>query len=575
MPESETERERVLVTGAAGTVGSFVVTELLERGYRVTAVDRPGTTYPRPPEGASLDVRSGDLTNPGFCEEVMEGADRVIHTASVSPAVLAKPGKHKLFGSSDASGADTVHGHGSSSRNETYGLGASHRGSGSAETTGSGESHGQPHSTNAEVVRILYEAARRANVKIFVYYSAGSIYKSADTIIDEEAPLRPTDDFQRGKVEAEETLRELARLPGPSYVILRPSLIYGPGVRLFAGNLAAFPPVLWLLTGGRMVGFTGGPKSNWLHAEDAARCGVFVMEKERAWGETLNIADDTPLSLGQILTAGVRAYRLPVEAVFPLPPKWMVRTVFRIIDSNWVFKLLNLPLAGLWTFIRIRNRCTSEIRPRLDRTALAYLSHDIVLGNRKIKELGFRLKWPDMRKAYPSVLRWYQDHRWVPTGQQLGESRDVELSLRISMKGSHSPSHPLPPSHQNLQPGQATLALRLTLPKLFALEVNRRFQAEGSCLLAGLADNVSCSGTVELHPVQGRVLYDLDLRSNEGEPLHLRGATDVKRENLKETLSGVNTIVYDDEGREVTRADFRIDLAAEILPALSSVRVKV
>ena len=38
--------ETVLVTGAAGTVGGYVVRELVAKGKRVIATDRPGSRFP-------------------------------------------------------------------------------------------------------------------------------------------------------------------------------------------------------------------------------------------------------------------------------------------------------------------------------------------------------------------------------------------------------------------------------------------------------------------------------------------------------------------------------------------------
>ena len=40
--------QTVLVTGAAGCVGAYLVDELLAHGHRVVATDRPGTPVPEP-----------------------------------------------------------------------------------------------------------------------------------------------------------------------------------------------------------------------------------------------------------------------------------------------------------------------------------------------------------------------------------------------------------------------------------------------------------------------------------------------------------------------------------------------
>ena len=46
--------ETVLVTGAAGTVGAYVVQEVLKAGHRVVAVDRPNSRWDHP-KGAAIE----------------------------------------------------------------------------------------------------------------------------------------------------------------------------------------------------------------------------------------------------------------------------------------------------------------------------------------------------------------------------------------------------------------------------------------------------------------------------------------------------------------------------------------
>ena len=70
------QTQKVAVTGAAGTVGGYVIDLLRENDYSVIAIDRPGTL---PEEGDhGYEVRMGDLTDRAFCESCLEGADHII-----------------------------------------------------------------------------------------------------------------------------------------------------------------------------------------------------------------------------------------------------------------------------------------------------------------------------------------------------------------------------------------------------------------------------------------------------------------------------------------------------------------
>ncbi|TWD80203.1 nucleoside-diphosphate-sugar epimerase [Kribbella amoyensis] len=76
--------KRVLVTGAAGRIGSAVVAELLGRGVEVTALVLPGTAAP------VKRVRwvEGDAADPVSCREALAGVDGVVHLA-------ARPAPHR------------------------------------------------------------------------------------------------------------------------------------------------------------------------------------------------------------------------------------------------------------------------------------------------------------------------------------------------------------------------------------------------------------------------------------------------------------------------------------------------
>ncbi|KWV57213.1 nucleoside-diphosphate sugar epimerase [Rhizobium altiplani] len=70
--------ETILVTGATGRIGRFVVTDLLERGYHVRA-----TTSRKPPrDDKGLEWRQVDLASDGDLNTLVEGCSGVIHLAA-------------------------------------------------------------------------------------------------------------------------------------------------------------------------------------------------------------------------------------------------------------------------------------------------------------------------------------------------------------------------------------------------------------------------------------------------------------------------------------------------------------
>ncbi|MEU2496459.1 condensation domain-containing protein [Streptomyces sp. NPDC007883] len=70
----------VLVTGATGGVGAFVLRELAARGRPVLALARPESAHLLAAEG--VDVVEGDLTDPDGLRDAVGSADAIVHAAS-------------------------------------------------------------------------------------------------------------------------------------------------------------------------------------------------------------------------------------------------------------------------------------------------------------------------------------------------------------------------------------------------------------------------------------------------------------------------------------------------------------
>lgn len=98
--------KNILVTGAAGLLGRFVVAELLQHGYAVRGLDRRAG-------GSPIDWRVGDVTDPAAVGQAMQGVDGLLHIAAV-PNIWSGDaqtimrvntlGTYTVFGAAEAAG---------------------------------------------------------------------------------------------------------------------------------------------------------------------------------------------------------------------------------------------------------------------------------------------------------------------------------------------------------------------------------------------------------------------------------------------------------------------------------------
>ncbi len=347
----------VLVTGAAGTVGNYVVPLAEAAGHRVIATDLTAKGVQQPVRG---EVRAGDLRDPAFCRELVEGCDAVIHTAALLDV---------------------------------------------------GASSSALHEVNTQVVRSLHSASRDAGVKRLVHLSTAMIYAPGQSRLTEGARIAPRGEYGESKLAAEEALREFSEGP-TSWTILRPAPLYGRRGRHFAAALLAVGPVVRLLSP-VLPRPSGGPLATLVHAEDVARAAVFVLDRDEAAFEIYNVADEDTMSLGDRVTETLRAYGLPTVPTGELP-----RSVLDRLGSLFVrpgaYQAADRLALGTWKLVVLRHGLKTALRVRLDREALTLLYDDLVVDAGRLRALGWAPRYPRFAEGWRQVLRWYQAERWVP-----------------------------------------------------------------------------------------------------------------------------------------------------------------
>jgi nucleoside-diphosphate-sugar epimerase len=133
-------------------------------------------------------------------------------------------------------------------------------------------------------------------VRRFVFLSSirAQVGPSADGIVTESRSPRPTDDYGRSKLAAEQGLSELAM----DWVALRPVVVYGAGVK---GNVAALLDLArtpWPLPLGGLKA-----KRSLLGLDNLVDAIEAVIRAPGPLRRALVVADDEPLSVPQMIAA--------------------------------------------------------------------------------------------------------------------------------------------------------------------------------------------------------------------------------------------------------------------------------
>jgi UDP-glucose 4-epimerase len=263
---------RVAVTGANGFVGRAVVTTLLAHGHQVRALTRsPDTSLIIPGvEG----IATGDIGAIEDWRPFLTGTEVVIHLAARAHVP-------------DGRFADA----------------------------------GVIRAMNTTAALRLAEAAAKRGARRFVYLSSVKVIGEStprdSPPLTSAAPLAPADLYARSKAEAEAGLAEIGARTGLSLTILRPPLVYGPGVR------ANFRALVKLVARAPALPFGAIRNRRSLVSVDNLASAIQAsIGHPAAAGRTFFVTDGEDPSTGELVQAIAAGLDRRV-ALLPVPPALM------------------------------------------------------------------------------------------------------------------------------------------------------------------------------------------------------------------------------------------------------------
>jgi dTDP-L-rhamnose 4-epimerase len=324
---------RILVTGAAGFVGSHIVEALLAEGHEVQGLDSLAPAVHAGLPGylpGSFELAVGDVRDPVFVRRALAGADVVCHQAALTGLGVDL---------SDLPAYADVNGTGTAVLLEAMGRSGISR----LVLASSMAVYGEGARTCAEHGRVR-PAPRPPAALAAGRFEPGCPQCGAVLVpapLTEDMPLAPASAYAASKAAQEQLAAAWARMTGGSAIVLRYASVYGPRLPQdtpYAGVAAAFRSAL---AGGRAPQLyeDGRQLRDFIHVRDVARANVAaVRAAEPGLPRAFNITSGDPQPVGEL------ARRLAGVLGGPAPE---VTGRFRLGDVRHVVACADAAASGL------------------------------------------------------------------------------------------------------------------------------------------------------------------------------------------------------------------------------------
>lgn len=239
---------RVLVTGAAGFLGSHLTMLLAARGWQTRALVHPARDagWQAPP---GVDVYHADIADRRAVAPALDGVDCVFHCAA---------------------------------------------------RTGPWGPPAEYHRVNVAGLEAIVRAAMAAGVRRFVHVSSITVHgNDVHGDADENSPLRSEPNpYSQTKVAGELLLRRMIRDEGAPVTIVRPGWIYGPG------DTASFGRFATMIANGQMIVIGAGINHVPLaYVDDVAAGMLLAGQAEQAAGRAYLLLNDEEVTQREFLAA--------------------------------------------------------------------------------------------------------------------------------------------------------------------------------------------------------------------------------------------------------------------------------
>lgn len=171
--------------------------------------------------------------------------------------------------------------------------------------------------SNIEFALVTCRRAIKAGVKRFVFLSSAKVHGEKTSAVERftpEDPMDPKDPYAVSKVEAEQKLQELVKDTDIELVIVRPPLVYGPGVK---GNFASI--LTWVQKGIPLPLSAANNQRSMVGIENLSSFIALCSDRSlspRAANQSFFVSDGKPLSTAEMLRLIAYSFNTKVKLFY-------------------------------------------------------------------------------------------------------------------------------------------------------------------------------------------------------------------------------------------------------------------
>ncbi|MCX5043951.1 NAD-dependent epimerase/dehydratase family protein [Aldersonia sp. NBC_00410] len=296
---------RVLVTGAAGFIGSHICTALVEAGHEVVGTDAMLDSAHGPVDPPA-DVGRLDVRDAAGLDQALNGIDVVCHQAAIVGAGVSQQDAPAYASHNDLGTATLL-------------AAMARKGCARLVLASSMVVYGDGRYRSDVLGEVVAPARRTADLDRGEFDprcpASGTALRWL--LVDEDAPLRPRSTYAASKVAQEHYALAWAAATGGSVMALRYHNVYGdrmPRDTPYSGVAAIFRSALE--AGEPPQVFEDGRQTrDFVHVHDVARANVAAVERVLPGFVALNVCSGRPITVGEVAATLAEARGGPAPVV--------------------------------------------------------------------------------------------------------------------------------------------------------------------------------------------------------------------------------------------------------------------